>query len=340
MFKSYNYEKEYVINEFKIKESYNKNKKYYTFIVSYNNLSYPYIISNKYLRNRNLINDVKIVKNDNELCLMPVSKELNFYPLCSQDSNIYTLNLTNLDVDFYNYQDVNVINKEYNKLKMNYLNNLNYLLFNYQGFYYINSKKQTNINLFNKDIYTIDLIYQKDNYVIVPDYNQDYYFNKLYVINLDNGKKEEIVSDQDISFTSIFLGEYKDKIYLLDKKEEKEYVINLKKKKINETDFKIVKNNKLVDSTYKEIVNNNITFMKSNIISYVLIDKKLYMNIEGVKVRLSDKDITKIIKNDNDTIYYLVNDELYMYNNTVGEVLLLSYFEWNFNTINQIFISK
>ena len=114
----------------------------------------------------------------------------------------------------------------------------------------------------------------------------------------------------------------------------------MKKKKINETDFKIVKNNKLVDSTYKEIVNNNITFMKSNIISYVLIDKKLYMNIEGVKVRLSDKDITKIIKNDNDTIYYLVNDELYMYNNTVGEVLLLSYFEWNFNTINQIFISK
>ena len=157
MFKSYNYEKEYVINEFKIKESYNKNKKYYTFIVNYNNLSYPYIISNKYLRNRNLINDVKIVKNDNELCLMPVSKELNFYPLCSQDSNIYTLNLTNLDVDFYNYQDVNVINKEYNKLKMNYLNNLNYLLFNYQGFYYINSKNPsfllTFLNILNLSEY-------------------------------------------------------------------------------------------------------------------------------------------------------------------------------------------
>ena len=40
----------------------------------------------------------------------------------------------------------------------------------------------------------------------------------------------------------------------------------------------------------------------------------------------------------NKDIYYLKDDELYHYNPIEGEELLLSYFEWNFNLENMIFI--
>ena len=42
------------------------------------------------------------------------------------------------------------LNKQYDKININYLSNNDYLLYNYKGFYYISENKLKNINLFNK----------------------------------------------------------------------------------------------------------------------------------------------------------------------------------------------
>lgn len=337
IFKPYNYTKIYQIDDFNIVESYYKDNNYYKFFIEFNNIKYSYIISNKYMSKRKIIDNINIYNNELETCILPVSDRVSFYPLCSKDDKIYSYNLSSIK-DIYNYKEVNLINDNYNNIKINYLNNKNYLLYNYKGFELINNKKE--IKLFEKDIYNLNMVYQLDNYVIIPDYNSNYYFDNFYIINIENGKTNEMPLENKISFDSVFLGDYKRNIYILDKKEEKEYKIDIDKLKIYETDFLILENNKLIKKNYKYIVNNNITFNKTNLYKYEIINNNLYQNIDNNYIKISNLDISRIIKEDNETVYYLTNDDLYMFNNTLGEVLLLTNFEWNFNNTNMIFISK
>ena len=334
-FKSYNYEKKYIINEFTIVEKYNKKNKYYTFQVKYKNVVYPYIIENKYFKKRKLINDIEISKNDKELCILPISKKIDFYPLCSSDGNIYSYNLANTDIS-YKYVKYKKINKEYENIKINALVDNSFLLYNYKGFYLINNNYTKNIELFDKDIYKLDLVYQIDNYLIVPDYSSEYYINKIFVINMLNGKVKEIDSEVDISYNSIFLGSYKNCVYLLDQKEEKEYKINIRKEKIGIIDYVMLKENKLIKVKYNKIKK----FRVYSLYNYKIINNYLYQEIDKINIKLSNNEIKKIIKNDNGTVYYLSEDNLYMFNNQYGEVLLINNFEWYFNNTNTIYIYK
>ena len=337
IFKPYNYTKIYNLNNFKITENYNKDLKYYKFILEKDDITYSYIIDSKYNHNRKLINDILISNDENEECILPKSKKQEFYPLCSKDNEVYTYNLSNIK-DFYNYKKIENINDKYNNIEINYLNDKKYLLFNYKGFYLLDNKSE--IKIFDNDIYNMELIYEYDNNLLIPDYNSSYYFNKFYIINMLNGKLSELKLDNEISFNSVFLGDYKNNIYLLDKKEEKEYKINIKKKKVEETEFLILENNKLIKTNYRNIVNNNLVFNKEYVYNYEIVDNVLYEIIDNNKIKLSNKNVQKIIKKDNNTVYFLVNDNLYMYNNIYGEVLLINNFEWNFNNTNMIFISK
>ena len=339
-FKTYSYTVNYVVDKYKIEESYNKETKKYTFLINDNSIVYPYNFENKYIRNKELINNIKIYKNEEEICILPISSDLDFYPLCNKDNIIKTCNLSNIEINDYKYKKYNKDNIKHNKLNINYLNDAKFLLYNYKGFYYINENNIEEIKIFNNDLYKIDLIYELNEFLIIPNYNEEYYFTKIFIINMDNGKVKEIKLDNEISFNSVFLGDYKNNIYLLDKKEEKEYKINIKKLKVEEIDFKILKDNKLVSIKYKDIVNNNLVFDNKKELSYKIIDNKLYQIINNYKVLISNKEVNKIIKESNNTIYYLSNDNLYMYNNIYGEVLLINNFEWNFNNTNMIYLYK
>ncbi len=337
-FKPYSYNRKYQVNKYEIEEIYNKETGYYTFLIQDDKTIYSFLINHKYTKKRELINNVLEYKGEDEKCLLPEGKNFHFYPLCKNDEGVYTYNLSNLKIDNYKYNKIANLDKSYEKIELNYLNDKSYLVFNYRGFYSINPKENKNINLFNNDIYTLNLIYQSKEYVIVPDYNETHYFSKIYLINVKNGSYEEIKLETPISFDSVFLGEYKNKVYLLDKKEEKEYQINLRTKKIEETDYLILENNKLVKKSFKDIVVNNLNFLPISYPEYKLQNNILYQVIEDNLVKISNLEVSKIIKVEDDTIYYLAKDSLMMYNNKVGEIKLLSSFEWNFNNDNIIYI--
>ncbi len=336
-FRSQDYNLEYQVNHLNIKEVYTKNDKYYTFYVSKDSFTYPFKIQSKYLRKRKLINDIEVIAKQEEECLLPKSDYLTFDYLCRNNQEFYEGYLSeNLNITF---KKIAKLDKTFQNIKINYLNNKVYLLYNYKGFYYLNGKQFLNIKLFNKDVYNINLIYQLANYLVVPNYNEEHYFSSFYVLNMQDGKYKEIESDYEIYFDSIFLGDYKNKIYLLDKKMKKEYTIDIKKEKIQEVDLQVLENKKMVTKTFNEIVSNNLVFYPKNVNNYELINNILYKKIDNIKIKLSNKEVSKIIKNDEDTVYYLVNEDLYMYNNDWGEVLLLSNFEWNFNDNNMIFLN-
>ncbi len=335
------YEINYNINQFKIKEIYDKENSTYQFNIEYQNKTYPYLITNKYSEKRELINNIEIITNEgNEICLLPESDIISFYPICISNNELVSYNLITNKSDTYKYQKVSFLNKDYAKLNINFLNNASFLLYNYKGFYFINSETTKDIELFTKDIYSVSLIYQYDSYILIPDYNEDYYFNKLYLINMANGQVEDINLESEISFTSRFLGDYKNDVYIIDEKEEKEYKINIKRKKVIETEFLIFENGKLEKKSFNEIKNNNLEFEKDTFSSYTLIENKLYQIIENEKILISNFEIDKIIKTHENEVYYLVDDNLYLYNNLYGEVLIINNFEWNFNNANMIYLFK
>ena len=330
------YSQKYHFNDILIIEKYQKETSEYTFSLEYNNKKYIFVIEAKPLKTKQLIEDVKIFNKENITCLQPIIKELSTYPLCSNESEIISYDLSSTKY-VYNYKKIQAYDKPC-AYDINTLNGKNLLIYNYKGFSYISNRKNKDINLFTNDVYTINIIYQMQEYILIADYNSEHYFKKLYVINMKNGSVSEIETEQEISFDSIFLGDYNKKVYLLDKKEKKEYIINPARKTLRETNFKILKNQKLIDTTYNEIVTNNLKFDNNKNQDYIIENNTLYEIHDNIKIKISDKFVDKIIKVDGRTVYYLSGEYLYFYNHYYGNVLLMKNFEWNFNNNNMIFI--
>lgn len=341
-FKPYNYKVNYVVNNFKIEEKYKIKEKEYEIFIKKDKYNFLYNFKHKYIRNKELINKINIYENENEICILPLSEKLNFYPLCYNNSEYTFYNLSNQNISDFTYQKPNMSEITNNKLKINYIKDASYLIYNYNSFYFVKNNKINEIKIFEQDHYKLDLIYQLNEYIILADYDSNYYFNKFYIINMTNGKIKELEFENKISFNSIFLGDYKNRIYLLDIKEEKEYKINIDKLKIEEIEFTILKNQRLEKVSFKEINNNNLLFDNKPKENYEIIDNKLYKKINEHKFLVTDKLVDKIVKEDieNNTIYYLSKEKLYMFNNIYGEILLMSNFEWNFNNTNVIYLYK
>ena len=214
-----------------------------------------------------------------------------------------------------------------------------------KGFNYINKKEIKFIELFNKDIYDVPLATRINNYLFIPNYEQEYNFNEAYVINLDNYNVEKWQLDNEISFDSYILGTNDKSIYLIDNKNKIEYELVPHKQKMrilarsnkqgiifNQGVEQKIAMNKLTSSIQSFIYKNNYQF--------TLEDNTLFLSFLENKKRtlISNLDVTSVIHNKKDEIYYLVNDTLYKYDLTYGETRLIKYSEWEFNNQNTIFI--
>ena len=330
-FHSHDYSIEYEINDVTVKENFIKSKGIYKFIFSYDDVNFEVIAKNKYSNKRRLVTDINLTNDDNNLCLDFKSNHVNLYPLCFDGKKYYTKYID--DVSF-------VANNSYENIKINELMDKTYLLWDYHNFIYLNSQKQDKISLFNKDIYNLNLIYQDENYLYVPDYEQNYMFDKMYYINKANGKVKDINLRYEVYFDSYFLGHEKNKVYLYDIKSEQEYYINVKEEKIYKFGNKILNNNKWENVSNQKLKNDRLSFINDVYFIYTLEDNKLYGKAidSEIKFLISNNNVTKVVKTEGLDVYYLVKDILYYFNPTIGTKPLLKYSEWEFNNENMIFV--
>lgn len=329
--KPHSYKLDYKIKDINVTEIYHKEEAYYTFNLNYDNIDYEVISFDKYINKRKLIEDINITKENDVVCLDFTNSLVSIYPICF-DKEKY----------FSPYMDKSTFNLEgrYENIEISDLNNMTYLLWNYHEFIYLNSEKNSKISLFSKDIYNMHLIYQLDKFLIIPDYSQDYKFNKLYVINKDNGKTSSIKLRYEVYFDSYFLGNDKKKVYLYDLKNEQEYYIDLKKEEIYKTSNKV-----LIDNNWKKVSNQKLKndkpkFSEKEVFNYFLKDNILFATYSksSIEFQVSSRSVSQIIKTDGLDIYYLSEDTLYYFNPTIGEKALLKYSEWKFNNQNMIFV--
>ena len=344
IFKPRSYNKTYSRDNYNIYEEFNNNKKEYYFKISNDDVSFDFYLDSNKMFGKGKIKEIKEFKNDRYTCIIPIINKKDTYPLCYSSVTKIDYHLVDytLKEQFKEYiKDTNNIKDTYENIDINNLVNKSYLIWTYNGFISIKNNDYKKISLFNKDYYDISLATIVSNYMIIPNYDQEYNFSEFYIINLKNMNVEKWDTKLEISYDSYILGTYKDSVFLVDKKNKKEYEYVPKKKKIrivgSEGKNGTIYNNKFEKININKLVSENNTFNYGYSYNYTLDNNMLLMNTTNDKTLISNKSVTKIISSNNNYVYYLCDGVLYYYDRYLGEVMVMSKFEWNFNNSNVIY---
>lgn len=349
LFKTKSYSIEYNIFDYDISENYDKESQVYYFEITKKNITYPFVYESEYQKERKIIKDIKEYKEDDYTCLRIDGSLIKAYPLCSYKDEIIDYHLVPDSIkekisDFIKIPSS--IEKQEGHYEI-YNTEDEILVWSYKGFNHIKNGKIEKINIFKEDIYEIPLATKINNYIFIPDYEQKYNFNKAYVLNLETLKVEEWKLKHEISFDSYILGINDRSIFLIDKKNKKEYELVPEKQKMRTLAKGTQKGTLYKNGTiYKESMNKLVTkehsFTYNNLYNYSTIDKNIYLSYmeSPIKVKITNQEITTIVHSSKDNVYYLIGDTLYRYNLKYGETKIMKYSEWNINYKNLVFINN
>lgn len=344
IFHSKNYEMEYSVENVHIIEKFNKQEKTYEFLFKIKEKEFFVALEHNDIHSKKIIKRVEVKEKDGNLCILPQSKALNLYPLCFINNEYVSYHLIEEEdlIDSSYQKEIVSEEKSFHNIKIYDLNDKIYYIWNYEGFYILSNQENKEIKLFKEDIYNLPLVMKVNQNLLVADYDAKYAFNKFYVINSKKDKVKEMNLEKEISFESYFLGSANKKAYLVDKKNKIEYEINPQKLRIEN----ITKNNqgRILNQDVWEpvsmnlLVSKDMNFTHNTITEFKIENNTLYKVQGNYQTKISNQSVKDIIYFEKDTVYYLVGEKLYYYNDTDGEVLVLSNFEWNFNYKNMIYI--
>lgn len=315
-----NYKNSYNVDGYEITEKYDKKNKIYSFVIKYENDEYVYAVKDKYFNKHRQIS--KITKEDGLIKIKTYDIK-DFYINKDNDeykSIYYNESFESEVID--TFENINIYNYK-----------ANYYIWNYTGFININKKGKKIIKLFEKDLYNIDLVFIFDNYILVADYNNKYYFNKMHLLNTSNNKVKDVSLDTNVYFNSYFLGKHKKYIYLYDMQENIEYKINPFKNFIRNTSYGIYDNNVWKKISKNKLDKGNVSFIFKKDFYYELDNENLYYVTPVNKIKITDMKVSKVVKSDDNDCYFISKDSMYYADkNNISK--LLSYSEWNFNYNN------
>ncbi len=324
-----NYSEEYKLKDFDIIEEFHKDEKLYYFVI---NEKYDFVVNEKYSINRQKI--TKIDYKDN--CITPYFEKTKLNEICYIEGDINYNVITSEEKDSGTF--------DLNGIKLYGNPDIIYTIWNYNSVLIVENRAITKIDLFKESVYRNELTVLVDNLLIMPNYDQKYDYTEFLILNVTNQKLKTWKIDYEISNDSYILGIYDNKIYLVDRKYKIEYEINPVKEKIevvgNTTKLGIIYNNGFEELTMNKLIKNDLSFNFKETYNYKMNNEMLFLNYydKDILTKVSDFKNGYIVKQTNDNLYYLINDNLYVYSPFSGNKRLLQYFEWNFNYKNLIFI--
>lgn len=326
------YELIYNINSYNIKESYSKKDKAYYLNIYDDSTNYSFFLKRKYSKKRKLLENIDIYTDDEKTCVKPIVKNETFQYVCNKD-NDYFMYLSNslIESDKEKIDSIDVYNKDFT-----------YYIFDGYGVKNVVTKKK--IHFFNNEHYENALSYKGDNFILFANYDDERVFNKFYLIDKESEDYFEIVNENyEISYDSYFLGMVKNKVYLFDKKNMKEYSIDIKKrviKLINKGDKGL-----FYDLGFDEILLSKLKyetnlFNTGSLVDYEIDNGTLYKKYNNSvnRIKITDYSVKTIVSASDEEIFYISDDSLYSYNDTSGNTLLLTNFDWKFNYKNNIYV--
>lgn len=343
-----NYKTNYIINEFEIEEEYIKEKQIINFNFKKDELSYDFSLDKKNPVKRHLIKDIKIYQEENINCIYPITDKEKTYPICNINNKMVHFGLiknkTFLKFLNSNYKvETKEENIEYEKFKISNYDNSTFIIWDYYNLIYLNNHENKKMSLFKSEVLDTNLMTKINNILLIPNYDEKYNFTSFYLIDLEDFEKQLWQTEFEFSYNSYILGIYDNKIYLIDRKNKFQYEINPFKKKIIQINKKDQKpkiyNNGWDNISINKLIKTDYSFKNTRAFNYKYEDSQLKLLTYNNKemLLLEDVDIN-IISYEKNKIYYLIGDELYVFDIYFGSKQLLKHFEWNFNYHNKIFI--
>ncbi len=323
----------YVIEDFNIKEEARNGTMY--FEITYDNKIYNYMFYNSRKLTKKRIKSVKVEKIGESLCLTPDIKGIDSYSVCHDGTSLVSEHILK-DKNYDNKTEDFYYSKKLNKNEF-------VLIWKYDGFYYMNEDEQKSINIFNKDRYSNDLMYQKDKFLIFPKYSDAYLFSDFVVLDMTSGDYKYITTDYKINYNSKVVGEHNNSIYLFDYTSNKLYEVNYKKRRCKLVGDEIkgyikYENGRKKEASLNNYIKENYTFFEDDN-KYLDVDKNYfsYCNNNSIKFRYFKDDNIKFVDSYKNNLYFVSDDNLLKYTNNSVE-LLVHYFELNFNSGNVVFV--
>lgn len=315
------YEIVYSIANYQVIEKYDKKHQSYLFnIIGEDNNIFKYSFKAKYNSKHKIITNIE----GNGNCIK-VDNKYNSYSMCS-----------NNDLLTFNYEyEPSYVSQNYENLHIYNLDDRNYYIWNYGYFYNINNGNIIKVKVFDKDVYTLDLITKYQHYLIMGDYNREHYFNTFYLINSKNNKISTKKLEYDIYFNSYFLGTYKKYLYLYDVQTETEYCFKpLKKDETEVTTYGIYINQKWVPTSAIKMNKKDLVFSSAKDYTFILENDTLYYQTLNSKIQVVDFKVKQIIEQFDDEVYFLAENRLYKFNIYSGLKIIVQNNEWLYNSKN------
>lgn len=361
----------YNLGNFKIKETLDtKDNNNYYFELTHEKFKINFQINKNYSKDDKVIKKIAYKKIDGYQCILPIFKNNDILTdvMCLKNNEItYANNLNNKNInnylktlDKYGY-DLNNYKDNASAIKLsntqtiyqnNFLENHYIAMESYKGLNLFNGN-ESNIQIFENDVYTKPISFFTDKYYIVADYTQNYTFKIFHVINIVNGKQIDIRSYDDISFDSYIEGAIGTDIYLFDKENNKQYKISIEDESVEEfhdKDHLQTYNGKWENMSLSDAINGTLfnNYYTDDIKGYDKVDKvgnyyymyqkennyyKVYRaDIQNKKIKtylFTTTNLKSIIYLD-DTIYYQ-NGNTFYYHTNYGERKVIANTELEFN---------
>ncbi len=326
------YKLNYKINEYYVNNTYKNGRYYFEVHDDKYKYNFDFYDSKKFVKIK--IKDIKKIEGEDFHCIVPIIKNIDTYPLCYKNDEYIDYNLIENELlNGYKNQDYKTSSEVFE-----YFNNSNkkvmIALYNYNGFYLMYEDEVKEIDLFETDQYDNSLSVLIKNKILLPNYDQKHEFNEFILLNLETSKVKKIKTKYDIDYDSYIAGINKNNVYLYDNKYEKLYRINIRTNKVVLLSNLVkIEDQKEIPALKKEY-KNKITFFnkKTTFYTYEESENVLYKMINDNKEL---KEIifvgkTQIIKEDKNDIYFVSDDNLYVYNSEYGVKTIFHYFELNF----------
>ena len=368
------HEVKYKIGKYQINELFQiTNKKHsYQFIITKGKDKYSYSINNNAHKRKKIIKEIKEYKEENIKCIIPIYKnneELEIYCLKDniQTSNYYLQEDENYQKilkqgkKYYN-KKITTYNtkKEYKKISYypkNIPKEYTILIWDYKGMIGINSKETFYKKFLDYDLYDNIMATTTSRYFVLFENTSVNGIEKIHYYDLIKKKYKVMTLKNKISKDSYINGVINDLIYVTDKKQKKQYTINIKKEKIEEVgneenQFIKYENGKDQFMNISDFFEKNQYFNNERITNEK-ITKSTDLVQEGIFYYYREDDSFYRKMNNNNKILLFVEpnieswsvqkedmilqreDTLYLYNNQIGLQKLLEYNEikYNSNTI-------
>ena len=304
----------YKINNYQIKEIYNKKNNTYHMITSNNKNKYIYTINHNFHKNKKIIKEIKTYKKNNLICIIPIYKkniEKNIY--CNLDnkqvSNDYLIKINSKEFNSFikKIKSNNIIvpstsntTKKYKKIKVyqdNILEDDIYYYWNYKGLYILDKNNFKYQKVLKNDLYDNIVATTIKNYYVLLENTSVNGIKNIYYYDFKKAKLRNYSLEKPLSKETYINGIIDNIIYLTDKKEKKQYKLNIKKEKLERIDQD--------ETVYITYINGKKKELSK---SDFFMTEQYFTNNQ-----ISNKEITKSkdLKISKDYYYYIEKDKLY-----------------------------